>query len=269
MAEIQPKTVVVTGAATGIGAAVVDQLIDRDCVVYALDVVEMADRPGLTAVRCDLSDPDSIDAAVQQLPSTIDALANVAGVAGPTPTDLVVKVNFLGLRHLSEQLFDRITAGGSVVNVSSTAGRSWERRREVVEGLVSTADFAAGLEWAIANEGRWNRDPYTFSKQCVTLWTKHASRRGAQGAVRVNSVSPGGVNTQLTPSFRAQMGEDYSDWVAAIIDRSAEPAEIAQPIVWFAIGDSQWVNGADLIVDRGVESGMQAGWIDLSEAPGR
>ena len=82
--------------------------------------------------------------------------------------------------------------------------RGWERRRDVVEGLVLTADYAAGLEWASENESRWSKDPYTFSKQCVTLWTKLAAQRGAQGDLRVNSVSPGGVETQLSPSFNAE-----------------------------------------------------------------
>lgn len=265
----ESKTVVVTGAATGIGAAVARRLAGQGCRVFALDVAPIAADANVTPISCDLSDPSSIDAAVEQLPPAIDALANVAGIAGPEPRDLVLKVNFLGLRHLTDQLFDRIASGGSVVNVSSSAGRGWERRREVVEGLVHTADFEAGAEWAAANEGRWSKDPYTFSKQCVTLWTKLAAQHGAYGAVRVNTVSPGGVDTQLTPAFRAQMGDDFSDWRRSITERGATPDEMAEPIAWFAVGDCRWVNGADLIVDRGLEAGDQSGWVDLSQAPGR
>ena len=257
----------VTGGATGIGAAVVDQLVDRGATVYVLDVAPAPDREGVHGITCDLADMDSIDAAVAQLPDQLDAHLNVAGVAGPTPGDWVLKVNFLGLRHITESLFDRITPGGSVVNVSSSAGRKWAKRREVVEALVDTDGFEAGLAWALENEGRWNRDPYTFSKQCVTLWTLKAAERGATGAVRVNSVSPGGVDTQLTASFRQQMGEDYSDWLRAHTDRGAQPHEIAEPIVWFAIGESSWVNGADLMVDRGLEAGMISGWVNLDRAP--
>jgi len=87
--------------------------------------------------------------------------------------------------------------------------------------------------------------------------------------VRVNSVSPGGIDTQLTASFRQQMGEDYSDWLRAFTDRGAVPEEVPEPIVWLAIGDARWVNGADLMVDRGLEAGMHAGWVDLENAPGR
>ncbi len=258
-----------TGGATGVGAAVIDQLLERDATVYVLDVANTEPREGVHAISCDLADPASIDQAVALLPDSIDAHINVAGVAGPTPAEWVLRVNFLGMRHITDSLFDRITPGGSVVNVSSSAGRQWQKRRQVVEPLVDTVGFEAGLAWARENEGRWSRDPYTFSKQCVTLWTLKAAQRGATGAVRVNSVSPGGVDTQLTTAFRSQMGEDYSDWLRSFTDRGALPREIAEPIVWLAIGDCAWVNGADLMVDRGLEAGMISGWVDLENAPGR
>ena len=114
--------VTVTGGATGVGAAVVDQLLERDAVVHVLDVADVTPRERVTFTQCDLADPSSIDAALAALPSQIDAHINVAGVAGPTPADWVLKVNFLGLRHLTESLFDRLSAGGGVVSVSSSAG---------------------------------------------------------------------------------------------------------------------------------------------------
>ena len=261
--------VTVTGGATGVGAAAVDQLLGRDAAVHVLDVAEVDPRQDVSFTHCDLADPASIDAALTELPARIDAHINVAGVAGPTPADWVLKVNFLGLRHLTESLFERLAPGAGVVSVSSSAGRQWAKRRHVVEPMVDTDGFEAGLTWAMENEGRWSKDPYTFSKQCVTLWTLKAAQRGATGAFRVNSVSPGGVDTQLTPSFRAQMGEDYTDWLRVFTERSARPEEIAEPVVWMALGPASWVNGADLMVDRGLEAGMIAGWVDLENAPGR
>jgi len=82
-------------------------------------------------------------------------------------------------------------------------------------------------------------------------------------------VSPGSVDTQLTPLFRQQMGSDYTDWLSSFTYRGARPVEIAEPIVWLAIGDCRWVNGADLVVDRGLEAGMLSGWVNLGNAPGR
>jgi NAD(P)-dependent dehydrogenase (short-subunit alcohol dehydrogenase family) len=261
--------VTVTGGANGVGAAVVDRLLEQGATVHVLDVADPAPRDGVHAVRCDLADPDSIDAALSALPDRVDAHVNVAGVVGPTPADWVLRVNFLGPRLLTESLFARIAPGGSVVNVSSTAGRQWQKRRQVVEPLVDTISFDDGVEWAAVNEERWSKDPYTFSKQCLTLWTLKSAARGVDGTVRVNAVSPGAVQTRLSASFRDIQGQDYSDWMRSITGRSAEPREIAEPIVWLAVGDCRWINGADLVVDRGFRAGIEAGWVEIGSPPGR
>ena len=261
--------VTVTGGANGVGAAVVDRLLEQGATVHVLDVADPEPRDGVHAVRCDLADPGSIDDALGALPDRVDAHVNVAGVVGPTPADWVLKVNFLGPRRLTESLFERIAPGGSVVNVSSTAGRQWQKRRQVVEPLVDTISFDDGVQWAAVNEERWSKDPYTFSKQCLTLWTLKSAERGVDGTVRVNAVSPGAVQTRLSASFRDIQGHDYSDWMRSITGRSAEPSEIAEPIVWLAVGDCRWVNGADLVVDRGFRAGIEAGWIEVGSPPGR
>ena len=74
-----------------------------------------------------MADPASIDQALTHLPSSIDMLFNCAGVPnggrfGPAE---VMAINWLGLRHLSESLLDRIPAEGSITHVASTAGRLW------------------------------------------------------------------------------------------------------------------------------------------------
>ena len=139
-------TVVLTGGASGVGAAVLHQLAEAGCAVHVLDISE----PDLAAVTnwvpCDLGSRDAIERGIDALPKHVDALVNVAGVAGPEPAAWVLRVNFLGLRHLTERLFGRIGEGGSVVSVSSVAGREWRRRREVVEELLATSSFEAGLE---------------------------------------------------------------------------------------------------------------------------
>ncbi len=82
-------------------------------------------RAQIEYIECDLSDESAIDAAVDRLPSAIDALANVAGIARAPAGATVLAVNFLGLRHLTRRLLDRLAIDGAVVNVSSIAGRDW------------------------------------------------------------------------------------------------------------------------------------------------
>ena len=176
-----PK-VLVTGGATGIGAAVVERLCNSGAEVSILDVAEPTHGRG-AFLPCDLADPAAIDGALERLPGGWDGLVNVAGIPGPRPAEPVIAVNFLGLRHLTTQLLPRMTAGASVVNVASTAAQGWQRRASVIDQLLDTPDCATGLEWCRANGGLWEKDPYTFSKQCVVAWTYRAA--GHRAADRV------------------------------------------------------------------------------------
>jgi len=265
-ATTQSPKVLLTGGATGIGAATVARLADMGSAVTILDVAEPAYRVG-AFVRCDLAEPAAIDAALEALPGPWDALVNVAGIPGPRPAEPVIAVNFLGLRHLTQRILPRMAAGGSVVNVASTAAQGWQRRAAVIDGLLDTPDFAAGLAWCRANGALWEKDPYTFSKQCVVAWTYRAAGVARANGVRVNAVSPGGTETRLTENFTAQIGAEQVAWMNSHLGRSAAPDDIAKVIAFVAIGDCGWVNGVDIVVDGGLTAGRLGGWIDFSESP--
>jgi NAD(P)-dependent dehydrogenase (short-subunit alcohol dehydrogenase family) len=120
------RQVVITGAATGMGFETTRLLLDAGATVTALDVAEV-NLPGVAYLRTDLGDPAAIDAAVTQLPAEVDVLMNCAGIPGGTkfsPLD-VMKVNFLGLRHLTESVIPRIPSGGAIVHIASIAGSGW------------------------------------------------------------------------------------------------------------------------------------------------
>ncbi len=258
--------VLVTGGATGIGAATVARLQLAGAHVTVLDLAEPASG-NVRFIACDLADPASIDAALKTLDGPWNALINVAGIPGPHPAEPVIAVNFLGLRHLTERLLPRMATGGSVVNVASTAGRDWQRRASVVSQLLDTPDFAAGLSWCRENGALWERDPYTFSKQCVVAWTYRAAGLGMPYGIRINSVSPGGTQTRLTENFTAQIGAEQVEWMNHQIGRPAEPDDIAAIIQFVATGDCGWLNGVDIPVDGGLTAGLIGGWIDISQSP--
>jgi len=96
---------------------------------------------------CDLARPGSIDSVLHQLDGSYASLMNVAGVSMSTGAETTLRVNFLGLRHLTEGLWDRIEDGGTVVNVSSMVANNWRNRRKELAGLLSSPDFKAGLTW--------------------------------------------------------------------------------------------------------------------------
>lgn len=260
------KSIVITGAASGIGAATAELAYCREAEVTAIDIKLPA-----FAVdhfrRCDLADSKALDAVVAALPEEFDALVNVAGLPGPEPALTVMGVNFLALRHLCEALLARLRPGGAIVNVSSIAGRDWQRRADVVRPLLETPDFETGLAWCEAEKARWARDPYTFSKQCVTAYTLGLVERALKRGVRCNVISPGGVDTPISPDFTRQMGEAQVAWINAQVGRQAKPAEIAEVIVYAALGPCTWLSGADIPVDNGYTAGLAAGWIDFTQSP--
>jgi NAD(P)-dependent dehydrogenase (short-subunit alcohol dehydrogenase family) len=260
------QVVALTGGATGIGAATVARLRAAACEIHVLDVVEPT-AGEVRFVRCDLGDPASIDAAIAHLPARVDALVNVAGIAGPEPAAAVVAINFLGLRHLTESLVPRIRAGGTVVNVASTAGWDWKKREDVVAGLLDTPDFAAGADWLEAHGELWRDNPYKFSKQCAAAYTYRAAGFALPYKVRVNCVNPGATQTQLTPAFRDLIGPAMYDWGVAQIGRHGTPDDIAEVIEFLAIGACRWLNGVEIVVDGGYIAGLVGGWVDLDESP--
>ena len=258
---------VVTGGASGVGAALVTRLLDAGHQVFVLDRATPAARTGLTWIPCDLSLQDSIDAAVAKLPQAIDGLANVAALAQAASPATVLAVNFLGLRHLTHALTPRLTAGGGIVNVSSIAGRDWRARYDRILPLLDTADFAEGLAWCEREVAAYRNDPYTFSKRCVTAFSLREAQAHALTSTRINCISPGGITTPLTPQFDALMGKAHAEWINAQTGRAAQPDEIAEPIAWLMLGPCRWVNGVDLPVDKGFTAGAESGWIDFSRSP--
>src|ERR1700757_527216 len=136
MSEFAQRRYVVTGAASGIGHAVADRLLAAGAEVYSLD--RNTPKAAVTRhIEVDLSNPRSIDAAVEQLDGEFDGLMNVAGIPGTAPPDVVLAVNTLAVRQLSESMFDRLKPGGTVTIVSSTAGFGWPARLDVLRGLLA------------------------------------------------------------------------------------------------------------------------------------
>ena len=186
---------------------------------------------------------------------------------GTVPSEMVLAVNTLGLRHLTERLWDRIASGGTVVNVASIAGNQWKKRFDLHRALLETPDFAAGADWWAANGETCGTDPYTFSKEAVVVYTMQLAGRGLDRGIQVNDVGPGPVETPIYPDFTEQVGEAQMAWTNDQVGRPAQPDDIAQVLVWLAIGEHDWLNGQHLVVDGGFTAGISAHWIDRSTYP--
>lgn len=258
--------IIITGASTGIGAATAKRLADAGREVINLDIKKASANVSAN-YPCDLSDPGAIDAAVKELTGTYASLLNIAGVPGTLPHDKVVAVNTLGLRHLTEALWDRIADHGTVVNVSSIAGNQWKKRFPLHNELLDTPDFASGAAWWAENGKTCGADPYTFSKEAVVVYTMRMAGRGLERGIQVNDVGPGPVDTPIFPDFTSQVGEAQMQWLCDQVGRTGQPDDIAEVLTWLAIGDHRWLNGQHLIVDGGLSAGLSSHWIDRSTSP--
>ncbi len=161
----------------------------------------------------------------------------------------------------------RLAAGGSVLSVSSIAGRDWAQRYPGYIPFLDTCSMADGLDWLRQHPEAWQKDPYGFSKRCVTAWTLRTAERGIREHFRINCISPGVIDTPLSPDFTAMMGEDHNAWMHEAAGRGARPQDIAEVIELLALGDAGWLNGVDVPVDGGYTAGLESGWLDFENSP--
>lgn len=246
------KTYLVTGVSSGVGAAVAADLQNRGARVIGIDRVEPR-TPLARFLRCDLTDPKQIDHALSQLNAALDGLVNIAGVPGAMPLETVVKVNYLAVRRLTDRLLPRLRDFGAVVNIASTAGASWRNRIDLVKSLLAKP----GWDDALAHFQSFRLDSvtaYDVTKEAVILYSMLVSSQERHRGVRVNTVSPGAVQTPILETFYETMGRDLlSQLRNQAGGRDARPAEICGPVAFLLSADACWVNGADLIVDGGAE----------------
>jgi NAD(P)-dependent dehydrogenase (short-subunit alcohol dehydrogenase family) len=249
------RRIVVTGAASGIGAATAAAFVAAGDHVIGLDRAGMA---GLgEAVAIDLADAGAVERWVAELDQPIDVLVNAAGVPGTQTPQTVLAVNLLAPRRLTELLLSRLNPGGAVVHVSSGAGWAWRHEMETLLPLLALPDDALlAAAGARAPEGR---RAYELSKALLSLHAVATAPRAQRMGLRVNAVAPGGVETPMLPAFRESMGADVLDWAAAAVGRHASPAEIADAIVFLASPAARWINGVELVADGGLVAGMLTG----------
>ena len=262
------RRVVVTGAARGVGAALLEVLAELDVThVTAIDLNE-PNGPHHAFLATDLSDENAVRDAVTRIDGGVDALFNNAGVADTPPPPTVLAVNYLALRTLSEGLLDRIPEGGAIVNTASTAGNLWRKRKEPIESLLDidiAGGWAAPLEWFAANLNALGQTPYNFSKELVEVYTMRSSRPTIRRGVRTNAVCPGPIDTPLLPEFRKATSDKIIDWnIREMSGRAIGPREVATVLAFLGSPAASYVNGVNLDIDAGFNAAMSTGQLDLS-----
>jgi NAD(P)-dependent dehydrogenase (short-subunit alcohol dehydrogenase family) len=264
--DFSSKHVVITGGATGIGHALLHLLAETGSPhVTVLDLKHPAG-PHDTFIETDLSDPAAIDAAVAQVNGPVNVLFNNAGVAATQSTEVVMAVNYLAPRRLTESLLPQIPTGGAIVNTASIAGNLWANHLQEINELLDIDGWEVSLEWIRSHSGsdRVIEDSYGFSKEVVRVWGMRHSRRTIKSGVRMNSVCPAPVDTPLLKDFTTTMGAEVIRWTISQgtgIIMSAR--EVAMPLAFLGSDASTYVNGHDLIVDGGFTASLNTDQLDF------
>jgi 3alpha(or 20beta)-hydroxysteroid dehydrogenase len=248
MNRFDGKTVLITGGARGQGASHVRGFAREQARVVVADVREergraLAEELGASAIfiKLDVSVPADWTAAVEETErhfGPISILINDAGILAPAVSiadsdpadwDQVIATNltgpYLGIRAVVPSL--RRAGGGAIINIASTSGH------------VGTPMLA----------------PYVSSKWGLRGLTQTAATELARDRIRVNSISPGVINTPLiTEPLRpgeVPVSDHFSPDPFAV-PRMGEPEEVTKLLLFLASDDATFVTGSDYIIDGGM-----------------
>jgi NAD(P)-dependent dehydrogenase (short-subunit alcohol dehydrogenase family) len=251
------RRIIVVGAGSGIGAATAAHFHNLGDHVLAVDV-RASETPASQHLQCDLQDAHSVGELLAQVGGGWDMLAHVAGVPGTAPAADVLKVNYLGLRMMIAGMLPLMRRGGSVVAVASTAALGWDKRFDVLADLLEATDARAVEQWQARQDPDY--PVYSSSKQAVILYAKRiAGAALSKYGVRVNTVSPGPVETPILGDFEKTMGKDVLDLVRSTVGRHGTVDDIVPVIAFLGSPEARWINGQDIHVDAGFIASMTAG----------
>lgn len=263
--DYRGKTVVVTGAASGMGREVATQLLELGAEVHGLDIQPVeSEMASFTTVN--LAEEASINEAVTHLPTHIDSIFACAGVSGKgMPPIVTASINFVGHRHLIESLIPRMSAGGSIGLIASMGGMGWIGNIPNVLPLLNTETFDDAVSYlrdheddpaVLAGPAEAGRG-YTFSKEATVLYAKYRSWSLAADQIRINTISPGATQTPMLSQFGSSP-EDGANSVSPIGTPSV-PRNQADALLYLNSDAAEYISGADLVVDYGFSGGLYTG----------
>ncbi len=263
MNRLDGKVAIITGAASGIGAASARLFAAEGAKVLIADMHEpngeaLADELGddVAFLRVDVTQEDQVAASIDDAMARwgrLDIMFNNAGFGGALGPidgttveefdltfDVLVKGVFLGIKHAAPAM--RSSGGGSIINTASVAG------------------LQAG----------WSPHLYSVAKAAVIHLTKSVALELGADGIRVNAICPGIIATPLAAG-RAGTSQETLDKMkralgkSQVLGRIGDPLDIAQAALYLASDDSSFVTGHAQVVDGGAFAGKpwakQGEWI--------
>jgi len=242
------KTYAVTGAASGIGAAIKQQLIDEGHAVISIDIAHadiVADLGSEEGRRTAIND---VSAAATQ---GLDGFVACAGVGAHIKNlSLIPSVNYFGAVVLVEGLRGLLaTKKGAVVLISSNSA-PMETDSNYVDSLLEGNESAA-RSLACEMQGQ---PAYSGSKQALTRWMRRNNAGYAAQGIRVNAIGPGYTRTAMSAAVEDDpvYGPAIKEFVATIpLQRPGQPEDMAQATSFLLGERASFITGSMLFVDGG------------------
>lgn len=259
------KTVVISGAASGMSKSATELLLELGANVYAIDINPI-DLPVTKKIQADLSKKEEIDRVIEELPEKIDALFLCHGIASFKGKELLVqKVNFYGQKYMTEKLLDRITDHGSVTYISSVGGFGWQQIYSKAVELINIPTWEEAMEWYDKNQDIY-QNAYVFAKQCLLSYVtyKCMDKSFIERKIRINAINPGDTTTGLTDDFNKSTSptgdkEEGAKIIENIFLKSwngyaAEPKDMGYPMVVIGSDICSYMSGQLIYIDYGLTS---------------
>ncbi|WP_254273555.1 SDR family NAD(P)-dependent oxidoreductase [Haloarcula marina] len=245
--RFEGRSVLVTGAASGNGRAIARKFAEEGAAVTVSDIREEPRMGGdpthvvieemggdVQFVKCDVSKPDDLHAAVDAHVAefgALDVMVNNAGIdrqmpileAGPDDYELLMDINLRGVYFGCQAAIDAMVEqehGGAIVNMSSIAG-------------IGAVD---------------NSSLYCTSKGGVTNLTRQLALEHGENNIRVNAINPGVIETAMT----LEDGDTIDGLLEETpLGRAGQPEEVADGVLFLASDDASFITGHNLVMDGG------------------
>ncbi|MCV7318839.1 SDR family NAD(P)-dependent oxidoreductase [Mycolicibacterium confluentis] len=236
--------VIVTGGAGVIGQAICRRLMESGYVAIAADLkpaidaldVDAAGLTGALAVTMDVSDRESVSAAVASVVDpgeTLYGLVNCAGILRDSflgeldeaKLELMFQVNIAGMARVTDEVAPLLTEGSAIVNIGSLTGHFGRFRGASVYGA---------------------------TKAGIAAYTRYVAEELAPRGIRVNNVAPGVIRAPMSPSMARVSGGEEVSASYAMLKRIGEPEEVAEAVEFLISPRASFITAQTLLVDGGV-----------------
>jgi len=226
--DIKNKTVLITGASTGIGKAIAKQFLEKGAKVIVFGI----NKPLLNVefYKVNVADEESIKQAFSKI-KKIDILINNAAVAKTShiettstkDLDTMLNINFKGVFYMSKYAIPKLNSNSCIINISSLAG------------IKSFEEFGV----------------YSATKAAVISLTKTLALELASKKIRANCIAPGIINTEIWDKMYGKDGKknlkECEQYV--LLKRAGKPDEIAHTAIFLA--ENEYITGETILVDGG------------------